>query len=88
MTTFFMAYKYVIKRDGSKQKFSRAKIAKGCRKAGAKPAVANKVAGAVAKRCKTGIRTKAIGLMVIKELGKHDKKAALHFKKYFSKKKW
>ncbi|MEM5814748.1 MAG: DUF134 domain-containing protein, partial [Candidatus Aenigmatarchaeota archaeon] len=33
-----MAYKYVIKKDGSKQRFSKAKIARGCRKAGAKPA--------------------------------------------------
>ncbi|MEM5804471.1 MAG: ATP cone domain-containing protein [Candidatus Aenigmatarchaeota archaeon] len=82
-----MAYKYVIKKDGSKQRFSKAKIAKGCRKAGAKPAVAIKVANAVAGKCKSGVKTKAIGLMVIKQLGKYDKKAAANFKKYFMRKK-
>jgi len=82
-----MAYKYVIKKDGSKQRFSKAKIAKGCKKAGAKPAVANKVANAVARKAKSGINTKAIGKMVIKELSKHDKKTAAAFAKYFNKKK-
>jgi transcriptional regulator NrdR family protein len=82
-----MAYKYVIKKDGSKQRFSKAKIAKGCKKAGAKPAVAKKVANAVARKVKSGTRTKAVGLMVIKQLRKHDKKAAASFEKYFKKKK-
>jgi transcriptional regulator NrdR family protein len=82
-----MAYKYVIKRDGSNQRFSKAKIAKGCKKAGAKPAVAGKVANAIARKVKSGIRTKAIGTMVIKELRKHDKKASAAFAKYFNKKK-
>lgn len=82
-----MAYKYVIKKDGSKQKFSKAKIARGCRKAGAKPAVATKVANAVARKVKSGAKTKAIGLLVIKQLRKRDKKAAKAFEKYFKKKK-
>jgi len=79
--------KYVTKKDGSKQRFSKAKLARGCKKAGAKPAVAKKVANAVAKKVKNGMRTRAIGLIVIRELRKHDKKAAASFAKYFNKKK-
>jgi transcriptional regulator NrdR family protein len=82
-----MAYKYVIKKDGSKQKFSKTKIARGCRKAGATAATAKKVANAVARKVKSGTKTKAIGLLVIRQLKKHDKKAAAAFEKYFKKKK-
>jgi len=82
-----MADKYVIKADGSEQKFSKTKIAKGCRKAGAKPAVANKVANAVALKVKSGTTTRDIGLLVITQLRKYDREAAASFEDYFKGRK-
>lgn len=73
----------VVKKDGSSEPFNKSKIANGCVKAGASREAAGKVADAVAKKAKDGMRTTKIGEMVIAELKKHDKKTAAEFEKFF-----
>lgn len=77
----------VKKRSGILQRFSKQKIVKGCKRAGAKAKDAKRVADIVAKKVYDRISTKKIGTMVIASLKKFDKKAALSFEKFF-KKKW
>ena len=73
----------VVKKDGSMEAFDKNKIARGCKKSGASDVVAKKVALAVSKKAMDGISTIEIGEMVIAELKKLDKKAAVAFEKYF-----
>jgi len=76
---------YVRKRRGKLQKFSKQKIIRSCRKAGAKLEVAKKVAEEVMKD--VAISTEKIGKAVIRSLKKLDKEAAKTFEQVF-KKKW
>jgi len=78
---------FVKKRNGALQRFSKQKIIKGCRRAGAKAKDAKRVANIVAKKVYDRISTKKIGTMVVANLKKFDKKAALSFERFF-KKKW
>lgn len=74
----------VVKKNGSTEAFDKSKIAAGCRRAGASDEVANKVADAVAKKMKDGMKTSKIGEMVIAELKKLDKKTAAEFEMFFN----
>ncbi len=74
----------VVKKDGSSEPFDKNKIANGCKRAGASDAVAKKVAYAVAKKVKDGVKATKIGEMVIAELKKLYPKTAASFEEYFS----
>ena len=75
----------IVKRSGKLQKFSKAKVLKGCEKAGASKKVASASANAVAKKVCEGMSTRWIGILTIAELMKRDKKAAKNYKIFFSK---
>lgn len=75
----------IVKRRGKKQKFSKAKIVKGCMKAGATKKTATTVANRVSKKVVEGLSTRRIGELTIAELMKLDRKSGISFKKYFNK---
>jgi len=75
----------IVKRKGKYEIFSKAKVAKGCMKAGASKKVATAVANAVSKMVVNGISTRWIGEVTIIELRVRDKKAAKNFANYFHK---
>ncbi len=74
---------WVTKKDGSMQKFSSAKISRGCMKAGTSKEVAHLVELAVRKHIRNKMRTRKIGMMVIAALRKHDKYSAEKFSRRF-----
>lgn len=75
----------IVKRKGKKQRFSKAKIVKGCMKAGATKTTCTKVASRVSKKVVEGLSSRRVGELTIIELRKVDKKAATSYNKYFSK---
>lgn len=74
---------FVVKKDGSLQRFSSSKISRGCARAGASKEVAAIVEHAVRKHVRNKIRTSAIGRLVIAQLRKHDRYSAEKFSKFF-----
>ena len=76
---------YIVKRNGKKQKFSNSKIMKGCEYAGASKKVASAVASTVSKKVFEGMSARRIGELTIAALRTKDKKASIHFAKYFNK---
>ncbi len=75
----------VIKKNGKKQKFSKAKVAKGCVKCGATKKVSVQVANVVARKTVEGLSTRRVGELALQELRKRDRTAALKFNSYFNK---
>ena len=75
----------IVKRKGKKQKFSKAKIVKGCMKAGASKKNATTVANRVSKKVVEGLSTRRVGELTVMELKKVDPKAGRSFNAYFSK---
>ena len=75
----------IVKKRGKKQKFSKAKIVKGCMKAGATKKTATTVASRVSKKVVEGLSTRRIGELTIIELKKLDPKAGRSFSAYFNK---
>jgi transcriptional regulator NrdR family protein len=82
-----MVAKWVTKKNGALQKFSKAKISKGCKKAGASLKHATWVANKVARKAYDKISTRRIGEMVVSHLRKVDRDAAASFNKVF-KRNW
>lgn len=76
---------FVKKRDGTLEQFSQEKVYESVMKAGAIEPVAKSVSDYVAKRVKNNMSTKKIGLLVITDLKKLDKDAALNYQNYFLK---
>ena len=76
---------YVTKKNGDLEKFSKAKIVRGCRKAGASMKYAEWIASKVAKKAYDKISTRRIGEMVVVHLRKIDRKAAISFNKFFTR---
>jgi|Deesub1362A_J573_1020465.scaffolds.fasta_scaffold00221_29 transcriptional regulator NrdR family protein len=62
---------YVVKRDGRKEKFSKSKIIKTCRRAGASRKIAEKVAEEVERKVYDGITTKEVLNLVLTLLEKN-----------------
>ncbi len=75
----------VIKKNGKKQKFSKAKVAKGCVKCGATRKVGAQVASAVAKKAVEGLSTRRVGELTLQELRKRDRATAVKYNSYFSR---
>ena len=75
----------VTKQNGNLQKFSRIKIYRGVRKAGAGIKDAEWVTKKVSKHLYDKISTRKIGEMVVSNLRKVDKKTAESFNKVFSR---
>ncbi|MBU3905211.1 MAG: hypothetical protein KJ906_03620 [Nanoarchaeota archaeon] len=75
----------IVKRNGKKQKFSKAKIIKGCMKAGATKKIASAVANTVSKKVFEGMSARRIGELAIIALRKKDKKIAVSYAKNFNK---
>jgi len=76
---------HVTKKNGTLQKFSRTKLYRGIRKAGAGIKDADWVTKQVMKHVYDKISTRKIGEMVATNLRKVDKKTAASFKKVFSR---
>lgn len=80
-----MAAKWVTKKNGDLQKFSKTKLLKGMRRAGCGIKDAEYVARKVSSKCYDKISTRKIGLMVVAHLRKEDPKAAVAFDRWFSR---
>jgi len=80
-----MAAKWVTKKNGGLQKFSKTKLIKGMRKSGCGIKDAEWVARKVVAKCYDKISTRKIGQMVVAHLRKEDPKAAVAFNKVFSR---
>ena len=78
----------IKKRNGNIVKFSKNKIIRGCKKAGASAKEAKKVASAVTKKLKRRkvIAATKLSVMVVKTLRRVNKKAASSFVKYRARK--
>ena len=76
---------YVTKKSGYLEKFSKAKIIRGCRKSGASMKHAQWVANKVARKAYDKISTRRVGEMVAAHLRKVDRKAAVSFNKVFTR---
>ncbi|MBU3896590.1 MAG: hypothetical protein KJ697_01510 [Nanoarchaeota archaeon] len=76
---------YIVKKNGKKEKFSKAKIIKACKKAGATRKTAGVVANVISKRVVEGMSARRIGELTILSLKLRDKKTAISFAKYFNK---
>ena len=72
----------VTKRDGKTEPFKAAKLEKSVIKAGAKAAIARKIAALVEKNAFEGISTDEIRRMVLEQLNRLDKKAADAYGEY------
>ena len=75
----------VTKKNGYLQKFSKAKIIRGCRKSGTSMKHAQLIANRVARKAYDKISTRRIGEMVVANLRRVDRKAAIAFNKVFSR---
>jgi transcriptional regulator NrdR family protein len=78
-----MTAKWVTKKNGNLEKFSKTKLIRGMRKSGCGVKDAEWVARKVAGKCYDKISTRKIGLMVVAHLRKEDPKAAVGFNKVF-----
>ena len=76
---------YIVKKSGRKQTFNKAKIVRGCIRAGAEKKKAIAIGSIVSKKVVEGMSTRKIGEMVVSELKRRDKKAAAHYYSYFKK---
>ena len=75
----------VTKRNGNLQKYSRKKIYRGIRKAGAGIKDAEWVTKQVSRHLYDKISTRKVGEMVVSNLRKVDKRSAESFNRVFSK---
>jgi transcriptional regulator NrdR family protein len=80
-----MAAKWVTKKNGDLEKFSKVKLIKGMKKSGCGVKDAEWIVKKVSAKCYDKISTRKIGLMVIAFLRKEDPKAAVAFNKVFTK---
>lgn len=80
-----MAVRWVTKKNGNLQKFSKDKLIRGMRRAGCGVKDADYVAKRVTSKCYDKISTRKIGLMVASNLRKEDPKAAVSFSRFFSR---
>lgn len=76
---------HVTKRNGRLQKFSRGKVYRGIRKAGAGIKDAEWVTKKVLKGLYDKVSTRKVGEMVVSNLRKVDRKTAESFNKVFSR---
>jgi len=80
-----MAAKWVTKKNGDLQKFSRVKILKGLQKSGCGVKDAEWIMKKVSAKSYDKISTRKIGLTIVALLRKEDPKAAVSFNKVFSR---
>jgi len=80
-----MAPRWVTKKSGSLEKFSKAKIIRGIRKSKSSMKHAEWVARRIAAKSYDKISTRKIGQMVVANLRKVDRKAATSFGKVFDR---
>jgi hypothetical protein len=82
---FNMTAKWVTKKNGDLEKFSKTKLIQGMRKSGCGVKDAEWITKKVSAKCYDKISTRKIGLMVVAFLRKEDPKAAVAFNKFFTK---
>jgi transcriptional regulator NrdR family protein len=80
-----MAAKWVTKKNGNLEKFSKVKILKGLRKSGCGVKDAEWIMKKVSTKSYDKISTRKIGLMIVAHLRKEDPKAAVAFNRVFSR---
>jgi len=80
-----MAARWVTKKNGDLEKFSKTKIIKGCKKSGCNAKHAQLVANKVASKSYDKISTRKVGLLVVTHLRKVNPKAAASFNRVFSR---
>ncbi len=71
---------FVIKADGTKERFQKSKIADTCIRAGVSRSNAEKIAEKVARTIKNGTHTKEIYRIILSELGRIEKKHTMIFR--------
>jgi len=71
---------FVIKADGTKEKFDKNKIIRTCKRAGVSKEVAKKIANLISKKAYNGISTHEIYKMILTELDKRKDKSSFVYR--------